>query len=269
MIQLGKISWNLFVGEGASTLWSGVIFVAGLVVSYFLGLFLVPIWWQIMIQNQRNIQRCKVFLFIFPHIWYMMYGILGVYDVYVYVIWNIWYILFFPPSLSEMWRTVWTPCGYVTKPSPRGEGVGGACSRRKPKERGPGGAVQNCVTFGWVLLKGPTVWPTKDSTTNRNELAIWFSCDDWRNLVEIYGWWGNYILLSLLSISCKSRQKPEALKKLHPWLRRIWWPPCSWLVSMKVGLSFGGFGVEPASGIGPGQREVASKYFLSQARKSF
>ena len=36
---------------------------------------------------------------------------------------------------------------------------------------------------------------------------------------------------------------------------------------MKVGLSFGGFGVEPASGIG--QREVASKYFLSQARKSF
>ena len=30
-------------------------------------------------------------------------------------------------------------------PSLRGEGVGGACSRRKPKERGPGGAVKNCV----------------------------------------------------------------------------------------------------------------------------
>ena len=29
--------------------------------AFFVGpFFVVPIWWQIMIQNQRNIQRCKV-----------------------------------------------------------------------------------------------------------------------------------------------------------------------------------------------------------------
>ena len=52
------------------------------------------------------------------------------------------HIIFSTISFRNVTGPVWTPCGYVTRaPSPRGEGVGGACSRRKPKERGPGGAV--------------------------------------------------------------------------------------------------------------------------------
>ena len=74
----------------------------------------------------------------------------------LYEIYDTYY--FFHHLLPKCDCPVWTPCGYVTRaPSPRGEGVGGACSRRKPKERGPGGAVCQTVSpLVGVLLKGPT-----------------------------------------------------------------------------------------------------------------
>ena len=67
----------------------------------------------------------------------------------LYEIYDTYY--FFHHLLPKCDWWVWTPCGYDRAPSLRGEGVGGACSRRKPKERGSGGAVKNCVTFGWVF----------------------------------------------------------------------------------------------------------------------
>ena len=182
--QLGKISWDLFVGEGASTLWSGVIFVAGFVVRnlqcfFRWTFFLVPIWWQIMIQNQRNIQRCKVFLCIFPHIWY----------VYIYIYYmmyiDVWYIRCICVCYMKYmihiifstisFRNVTGGCGLHVDMTGRQvwevkELVEHAAdvSRKNadPGERSK--TVSPLVGF----FRGTNRWPTKDSTWFNNQSRI-------------------------------------------------------------------------------------------------